>query len=307
MTHWTETDIPNLTGKTAVVTGANSGLGYHTARALAAAGAQVIMACRSESKATQAMDALRGEVDDASIEFAPLDLASLESVRTFASGLENRPIDLLINNAGVMAVPYSKTADGFEMQFGTNHLGHFALTGLLLDQIRDGGRIVSLASMAHRWTPAINFDDLAWEQRRYKRWQAYGDSKLANLTFMFELSRRMIAARRNIIVAGAHPGYASTNLQFVAAAQRKSMIERLVMTIGNAVIGQPAKMGALPSLYAATASHVTSGDYIGPDGLQQMRGHPEKVGCRKQARDSVIGERLWSVSEQLTDVRYLSD
>ena len=124
---------------------------------------------------------------------------------------------------------------------------------------------------------------------------------------MFELSRRMIAARRNIIVAGAHPGYASTNLQFVAAAQRKSMIERLVMTIGNAVIGQPAKMGALPSLYAATASHVTSGDYIGPGGLQQMRGHPEKVGCRKQARDSVIGERLWSVSEQLTDVRYLSD
>ncbi len=175
MTHWTETDIPNLTGKTAVVTGANSGLGYHTARALAAAGAQVIMACRSESTATQALDALRGEVDDASIEFAPLDLASLESVRTFASGLENRPIDLLINNAGVMAVPYSKTADGFEMQFGTNHLGHFALTGLLLDQIRDGGRIGlrccptwhrgSVEACFHPWVQTWLF--LAW--RRWPR------------------------------------------------------------------------------------------------------------------------------------------
>ena len=307
MTHWTESDIPSLAGKTAVVTGANSGLGYYTTRALAAAGARVIMACRSESKAGQAMDALRSELTEPAIEFAPLDLASLDSVRGFATGLGDTTIDLLINNAGVMAVPYSKTADGFEMQFGTNHLGHFALTGLLLNQINDGGRIVCLASMAHRWTPGINFDDLAWEKRRYKRWQAYGDSKLANLTFMFELSRRMIAARRNILVAGAHPGYASTNLQFVAAEQRKSLIEKLVMRIGNTVIGQPAKMGALSTLYAATADVVASGDYIGPGGFQQMRGYPTKVGCRKQARDPIIGERLWSVSESLTGVRTLSD
>lgn len=307
MSNWTEADIPNLTGKTAIVTGANSGLGFHTARALATAGAHVIMACRNETKANKALDAISTVSPDASVELATLDLASLASVREFANQMNGRTLDLLINNAGVMAVPFAKTVDGFEMQFGTNHLGHFALTGLLLDQITDGGRVVCLASMAHRWTPAINFDDLGWEKRRYKRWQAYGDSKLANLTFMFELSRRVANAKRNIIVAGAHPGYASTNLQLVAAEQRKSIIERVVMKASNAVVGQPARMGALPSLYAATAAPVASGDYVGPGGIQQLRGHPVKVGCRKKARDPMIGQRLWVVSEQLTDVRYLSD
>ncbi|MEC9406072.1 MAG: oxidoreductase [Pseudomonadota bacterium] len=307
MTQWTEADMPDLSGRTAVVTGANSGLGYYTARALAAAGAEVVMACRSEQRAQQAIAALRAELPTAALRFLPLDLADLASVRDCAQALDGQSIDLLINNAGVMAVPYTRTADGFEMQFGTNHLGHFALTGLLLKQLSDSGRIVCLASMAHRWTPAIRFDDLDWSQRRYKRWQAYGDSKLANLIFMFELSRRLKAARPDLIVAGAHPGYASTNLQFVAAEQRKSVIERLVMKASNTLIGQPAHRGALPSLYAATASDVASGDYIGPGGFQQLRGHPVKVGCRRQARDPAIGQQLWNVSEQLTGVAYLSD
>lgn len=307
MTQWMEADMPDLAGKTAVVTGANSGLGYFTTRALAAAGAHVILACRNPEKAEQALQQLRAELPQASLQVEPLDLASLDSVRSFAAALGGQSIELLINNAGVMAVPYARTADGFEMQFGTNHLGHFALTGLLQEQISDGGRIVCLASMAHRWTPGIRFDDLDWSQRRYKRWQAYGDSKLANLIFMFELSRRMIAAGRNVIVAGAHPGYASTNLQFVAAEQRRSLVERLVMQASNALVGQPAQMGALPTLYAATADDVVSGDYIGPGGFQQLRGHPVKVGCRKQARNPAMGDRLWAASEQLTGVTYLSD
>lgn len=306
-TRWTMNDIPDQSGKTAVITGANSGLGFNTARGLAAKGAKVIMACRTPAKAEAARDEILAETPNADLEIRQLDLSDLASVRSFAQGLIDDGIapDLLINNAGVMAVPYNKTADGFEMQIGTNHLGHFALTGLLINQLADGARIINVASMAHKWTPGIDFDDLNWEQRKYKRWQAYGDSKLSNLLFTFELARRVEKTGKDVTVAAAHPGYAATHLQFVAAEQKQSKVEKIVMDIGNAIFAQPAEMGALPSLYAATADDVNSGDYIGPGGFQQMRGYPKKVGCRKQARSLGRAAKLWEISEKLTSVSYL--
>lgn len=306
--HWTEDQIPELSGQVAVVTGANSGLGLNTTRGLAKAGAKVIMACRNPQKAADAASEVRQSAPDADLEIRELDLSKLASVRSFAEGIskDNIKLDLLINNAGIMAVPYGKTAEGFEMQMGTNHLGHFALTGLLLDHLQTAARIVSVASMAHRWTPGINFDDLHWESRRYRRWQAYGDSKLANLLFSFELQRRLQSANSDVVVAAAHPGYAATHLQYVAAEQKQSKLEKWVMAAANAMVAQPAAMGALPSLYAATSEEVHSGDYIGPGGFQQMRGYPTKVGCRKEARSEALAQRLWTHSEQLTAVSYLS-
>jgi len=304
MSKWTEADIPDLYGKTVLVTGANSGLGFNTSRALAAHGAHVIMACRTEAKAKAAMAAIRKDVQDAQLEFRPLDLASLDSVGTLAADItaDRIQLDLLINNAGVMAVPQSKTADGFEMQIGTNHLGHFALTQQLLPQLQPEARIVSVASMAHRWTPGIKLDDLNWESRKYKRWQAYGDSKLANLLFTFEQQRRLAAAGSQMIAVAAHPGYSSTNLQYVAAEQKQSPVEKVVMKLSNGLFGQSAAMGALPSLYAATATDVNGGDYIGPGGFQQMRGHPKKCGSRNEARDADLAAGLWEKSVALTGV-----
>lgn len=306
MGKWTEDDIPDLTGKVALVTGANSGLGLNTTRALAAHGAHVIMACRSVEKAERAAAAMRAQQGDASLDVRSLDLADLNAIKALAETLaaDGVELDLLINNAGVMAVPYAKTRNGFEMQMGTNHLGHFALTGRLLERIRDGGRIVCVASLAHRWTSGIKLDDLHWDQRRYRRWQAYSDSRLANLLFLFELNRRCQSAGLNITVAGAHPGYADTHLQYVAAEQKQSTLEMWVMKFGNAVFAQSAPLGALPSLYAATAADVNGGDYIGPDGLQQLRGYPAKVGSRRTARDAQLAAQLWALSEDLTGVGY---
>ena len=308
MARWAEADMPDLTGKRCVVTGANSGLGLNTTRALAMRGAQVVMACRTQAKAELAMAEIRKAAPTADLQFLALDLADLDSVRACARVLVDaaEPIDLLINNAGVMAVPKGKTKDGFETQIGTNHFGHFALTGLLLDSLADHARVVCVASMAHRWTPGINLEDINWEQRKYRRWQAYGDSKLANLLFMHELSRRLEAAERNVIAVGAHPGYADTHLQYVAAEQKQSSFEAFYMKVGNALFAQPAAMGALPSLYAAVAADVKSGDYIGPDGFKQMRGYPAQVGCRKMARDRHLAEALWSQSEAATSVQFLS-
>ena len=306
---WTPADIPSLEGCTAVVTGANSGLGLHSTRGLAQAGATVIMACRNQEKAQQAADAIHRDIKDAKLEIASLDLSDLGSVKAFSSSLikSSTMIDLLLNNAGVMAVPYSTTTDGFEMQIGTNHFGHFALTGLLLNQLRDRARIINVASMAHRWTPGIDFDDIDWKSRRYNRWQAYGDSKLANLLFTFELERRLRSAGSSIMVAAAHPGYSDTHLQYVAAEQKQSRLEKWVMAAANKLVAQPAEMGALPSLYAATAADIASGDYIGPDGFQQMRGYPKKVGCRKLARDPDIAAQLWTLSEQRTGITFSFD
>ena len=304
--HWTTDDIPDQDGRTVIITGANSGLGLHSSIGLAKAGARVIMACRSQHKAETAATEIRRQAPHAELEIRSLDLSNLASVSEFAEGIreDGLSIDCLLNNAGIMAVPYGKTADGFEMQIGTNHFGHFALTAQLLETLSPNARIVNVASMAHRWTPGIDFDDLDWSQRRYNRWQAYGDSKLANLLFTFELQRRLAASGSAITVAAAHPGYSDTHLQYVAAEQKQSRLEKWVMAAANKLVAQPADMGALPSLYAATAEDVQSGDYIGPGGFQQMRGYPQKVGCRKQARDPAIAAQLWQVSEDRSQLSF---
>lgn len=305
---WDTRQMPSQSGRVAVVTGASSGLGLETAIALGAAGAHVVMACRNPAKAADALAELRRRAPDARAELMTLDLADLASVRRFAADYAARfgTLDLLINNAGVMAVPQQKTVDGFEMQIGTNHFGHFALTGLLLPQLTaaPGSRIVNLASLAHRWTARMNLDDPNFEHSRYNKWDAYGKSKLANLLFTFELVRRLEAAGRRIVAVAAHPGYSATNLQFVGPAQENSAFGRAMMSIGNRLFGQSAAMGALPTLYAATAPDVAPGDYYGPGGFQQIGGHPVKVGCRRAARDPQTAARLWEVSERLTGVAY---
>jgi NAD(P)-dependent dehydrogenase (short-subunit alcohol dehydrogenase family) len=305
---WTAADMPSLKGKLAIVTGANSGLGLHTAIGLAGAGAAVIMACRSADKAAAALAEVKAKAPGSPVEVMPLDLADLASVRKFAADFSAHypRLDILCNNAGVMAIPYAKTRDGFEMQVGTNHFGHFALTGLLLDKLKatPGSRVISVASMAHNWTRGMDLDDPFFEHKKYSRWDAYGKSKLANLLFTFELNRRLQKAGAAIIAAAAHPGYSATNLGFVPQIE-KSALGKLTMQIGNALFAQPAAMGALPTLYAASMADVAGGDYIGPDGLQQMRGYPTKVGCRKLARDEELQKRWWVLSERLTGVSYL--
>lgn len=299
---WTEHDIPNQQGKTILVTGANSGLGFHTSRALAAAGARVLMACRSADKAQAARAQILQQVPQADLQILSLDLASLASVKACTQLVldSTDQLDTLINNAGIMAVPYAQTEDGFEMQIGTNHFGHFALTLGLLPLLNKApaARVVSVSSMAHNWTPGLDFDDLDWTRRKYRRWQAYGDSKIANLYFSFELGRRL--AGSTVTVAAAHPGYSDTHLQYVAAERKNSTLERAVMWLGNTLFAQPADRGALPSMYAATAADVISGDYIGPDGFQQTRGYPRKVGSNRRSRKRDIAARLWEVSEQRT-------
>ncbi len=308
MASWTPTDMPSLIGKLAIVTGANSGLGYYTTLELARKGAQVILACRSQAKTEEAMQDIRKAVPEAKLEFMALDLSDLKSIRAFAQAFtaKHNKLDLLINNAGVMALPFCKTADGFEMQIGTNHLGHFALTGLLLDVLKatPDSRVVNVASMAHRWTPGMDLDDLNWERKRYKKWDAYGKSKLANLLFTFELDRRLKRAGLNILSVAAHPGYSATNLGFAGPAMAKSLLGKLMMDVGN-LFAQPADMGALPQLYAATMPDMQGSDYIGPDGFRQLKGYPKKVGCRRAARDPELASKLWVLSQQLTGVKYL--
>lgn len=307
---WTLEQMPSQQGRRILVTGASSGLGLETAVALAAAGAEVIMACRNPDKAGAALAEVRQRAPGAKAELMTLDLADLASVRTFADACGRRfdRIDALCNNAGVMALPFQRTKDGFEMQIGTNHLGHFALTGLLLDLLKasPGARIVSLASNAHRWGMRLNPDDLHFERQRYNKWDAYGRSKMANLMFHFELDRRLRAAGLNLCAAAAHPGYAATNLMFVGPAQEGSRLGHRLMQVGNALFSQSQAMGALPQLYALTMPDVQSGDYYGPDGWQQLRGHPRKVGCLRVARDPDRNRRLWEVSEQQTGVRFLA-
>ena len=302
---WTEHDIPNQQGKTILVTGANSGLGFHTSRALAAAGARVLMACRSADKAEAARAQILQQVPQAELQILSLDLASLASIKACTQLVldSNDQLDTLINNAGIMAVPYAQTEDGFEMQIGTNHFGHFALTLGLLPLLNQApaARVVSVSSMAHNWTPGLDFDDLDWTRRKYRRWQAYGDSKIANLYFSFELGRRL--AGSTVTVAAAHPGYSDTHLQYVAAERKNSSLERGLMWLGNTLFAQSAERGALPSLYAATAPGIISGDFIGPDGFQQTRGFPRKVGSNRRSRDTGIAARLWAVSEERTGVR----
>jgi NAD(P)-dependent dehydrogenase (short-subunit alcohol dehydrogenase family) len=299
---WTAADIPDQAGRIAVVTGANSGLGLAAARALAGAGANVVLACRNAEKGETVVASIRADLPDASLALEALDLSSLDSVRAFAKRFRagHESLDLLINNAGVMAPPRRETADGFELQLGTNHLGHFALTGLLLGKLqgREDARVVTVSSTAHKMG-RINFDNLQGE-RRYFRWNAYGQSKLANVLFALELDRRLRAAGSAVKSLVAHPGYASTNLQSAAPP----LLDRAVMAVTNRLLGQTPEMGALPELYAATRPNLDGGLFIGPDGFEEQRGYPRVVRPVRAGRDEATAARLWDVSEELTGVSY---
>jgi NAD(P)-dependent dehydrogenase (short-subunit alcohol dehydrogenase family) len=283
-------NIPDQSGRTVVVTGCNSGIGRAAGSALAAKGAHVVLAVRNLDKGHAAAAAMSG-----STEVRELDLASLASIRAFAAGWDGK-IDLLINNAGIMIPPLNRTADGFEMQFGTNHLGHFALTNLLLEQVT--GRIVTVSSFGHR-QGQIDFDDLNWERRPYKAMRAYAQSKLANLLFASELQRRLNAAGSTVLSNAAHPGYAATNLQFHSG---RGVMDR-IGTLGNRFVAQDENGGAEPTLYAALAD-IPGDSYAGPGGFLELRGAPKLVGRTKAAKDTDVARRLWEVSEQLTGVTF---
>lgn len=303
---WTLADMPDLNGKTAIVTGANSGLGFETSKALAGAGAEVIMACRNQDKAQAAADAIQAHHPGAKVEIMTLDLADLGSVRRFAQAAIKRcpKLHFLINNAGVMALPERRTTEDFEMQFGTNHLGHFALTGLLFERLKAtaGARVVTESSLAHRFGK-IRFNDLHW-QRRYQKWPAYGQSKLANLMFALELDRRCQAQKLDIMSVAAHPGFASTHLQQAGPEMQGAKLLALAMKLGNAVMSQSQAQGALPTIYAAVSENINGGDYIGPAGFQEVWGYPARAYINRRARDVETAERLWSVSEDLTQVSF---
>ncbi len=294
---WTMEQMPDMTGKGVIVTGANSGLGYETARMFAAKNATVIMACRTTAKGDDAAQQIRAEFPQARLTVMALDLANLASVREFADAFmaQHDRLDVLVNNAGVMALPERyETADGFEMQMGTNHLGHFALTGLLMGVLCNtpGARVVSVSSGAHRMGK-IDFENLNSENS-YGKWRAYGASKLANLLFIKELQRRLAAAGVDAQAMAAHPGYSATNLQ------RHSGLFSFL----NSYVAQDMRMGALPTMYAATVDTLAGGSYVGPDGFMEMRGYPKVVRASKAANNADVARQLWAVSEQLTGVTY---
>jgi NAD(P)-dependent dehydrogenase (short-subunit alcohol dehydrogenase family) len=304
MARWTAADVPDQSGRVAIVTGANSGLGYVTSRELARHGARVVLACRDKVRGHEALARLIAAVPDADVEVRSLDLSSLDSIRTFADGVHASypAIDLLINNAGVMAIPRRETADGFEMQFGTNHLGHFALTGLLLAQLvnRPEARVVTVSSNAHK-PGSIDLEDLMHEHD-YRRWKVYSDSKLANLFFAYELQRRLTAIDAPLISVAAHPGTAATNL--VRPGAEGNPFKTAVMTIGVRIVGQSEEKGALPQLYAATSPDVRGGEYYGPNGIGENRGYPKRVDSISASKDPATAARLWAACEDLTGVRY---
>lgn len=294
---WDASRIADQAGRVAIVTGASSGIGFETARALAAKDARVVVAVRNAEKGDRAVGKIKTEYPAAEVLTMPLDLADLASVRRFATAFEEGydRLDLLINNAGVMMPPYSTTKEGFELQMGTNHLGHFALTGHLMDLLMktEGSRVVNVSSVAHR-TGGLDFADLDWKTRRYNPQKSYGDSKLANLYFTYELERKLADRPEGPIVAAAHPGWTATDLQ------RHSGLFQFL----NRFFAQGPAMGALPTLRAALDPGVSSGDYFGPSGLLQFKGYPRKVGSNKRSHDREIAAKLWSISEERTGVRY---
>ena len=294
---WNSSNISDQTGRVAIVTGSSSGIGFETARVLTKKNATVIIAVRSLEKGRKAGSKITDEYQNADIEIMELDLASLASVQRFVDAFKRKyaRLDLLINNAGVMVPPYSKTTDGFELQFGTNHLGHFALTVLLIDLLKNtsGSRVVSVSSMAHK-IGNIDFDDLNWEKRKYKKWQAYGDSKIANLYFTYALQRRFENGDSGPIAAAAHPGWTATDLQ-----RHTGLASAL-----NHIFAQNSEMGALPTLYAATAEDIKGADFVGPGGFQEMKGYPKKVKANALSQDQDIADRLWQLSEEMTGVNF---
>jgi NAD(P)-dependent dehydrogenase (short-subunit alcohol dehydrogenase family) len=307
MSRWRADDIPDQTGRTVLITGANSGLGLRSAEALAVKGARVLLGCRNEVKAKTARDEVAAKATGAEPEVIKLDLSDLASVRAAAEQVDATAprLDILMNNAGVMAIPKSATADGFETQFGTNHLGHFALTGLLLPALRrtEVPRVITTSSTAHR-AGRMRWDDHSWESGRYSKWLAYGQSKLANLLFMYELDRRVRAANVALVSAGAHPGYAATHLQAVGPEASGNPIMGTIMGGLNRVVAQSDSMGALPQLYAATMPDVVGGQFYGPSGVAEMRGGPKVVGSTGASRNVEDARRLWEKSEELTGVTF---
>jgi NAD(P)-dependent dehydrogenase (short-subunit alcohol dehydrogenase family) len=303
---WSAADAGDLTGRVALVTGANSGIGYETTRVLSDHGAHVIMACRDREKAARARDKLESQLDRSSLELLDLDLSDLISVRAAAERVieQHARLDLLVSNGGVMGTPYRQTADGFELQMATNHLGHFALTGLLLDRLvtTERSRIVAVSSHMHR-LGRIRPDNVATTKAR-NSWIQYSTTKLANLLFVAELSRRLEAGGFRTMALAAHPGWTRSNLAGTGAALSKSRVRRRLSRAAGASLGQSAAGGALPVLCAATSSHVHNGQYIGPGGAFGLYGPPRVARPSRRARDPKMAARLWATSEELTRVRY---
>ncbi len=304
---WSPEDIPDLRGKAILITGANTGVGFEAARQLAPKGPRLLLACRNRDRGREAVARIAEAEPEAKVELVQLDLADLASVRAAAERVrESAPVlDVLVNNAGLMAPPEQRTADGFEMQLGVNHLGHFAFTGLLLPSLiaSEAGRVVTLSSPAHHMG-AIDFEDLQWE-RGYDRWRAYGRSKLANLLFCFELQRRLQVAHPNVISLACHPGYAATQLQ-TEAARAKGGPVRWFLQVGTALFAHPAKSGARPTVHAVSAPGLVGAEYFGP-GFPRSSAVPRLKRPSARARDEAVARELWRVSEDLTGVRYLSD
>ena len=306
MSKWTVNDIPNLTRKIALITGANSGIGYETAKEFARKGAHTILACRSIEKGADTQERIRAEIPDAKLEPMVLDLTSLQSVRQFADAFKEKydQLDILVNNAGIMMVPYGKTEDGFERQFGTNHLGHFALTGMLIDLLlkTPNARVVNVSSGGHRFGN-LDFDNLMFEDSTaYTPMLAYGNSKLANLLFTYEMQRLLDAKKANTIAVAAHPGISTTNLA-------NHLAHPLIMKLAMPLFGwmmQSAAMGALPSIRAAVDAEVSGGQYFGPDGRKEQKGYPIVVQSNEASQNKEDARRLWQVSEELTGVSFLS-
>jgi NAD(P)-dependent dehydrogenase (short-subunit alcohol dehydrogenase family) len=307
---WTAADVPDLTGTTVLVTGPTSGLGEATTVALATCGAHVVLAARSTARAEQLISGIRARTPSASLEHLPLDLADLASVHAAAErfAAQHDRLDRLVANAGVMATPLRRTADGFELQLGVNHLGHHALTGLLLPQLlaAPAARVVVVSSLMHR-LGRLDLDDLNWERTRYQRWAAYGRSKLANLLFVLGLERRLRAVGSAAIAVGAHPGYTATNLQTAGPAMQggaSGAVNGLASRVGNLLVAQSVTRGVLPQLYATAAPDVPGGSYWGPSGPGESRGTPGLAGRSAAAQDTVLAEDLFAASEDLTGVRF---
>lgn len=311
MSRWTTSEIKDLTNTKAIVTGANSGLGYETVKALAAKGASVVLSGRNVEKCQAAAASIKLQYPESKIEVGFLDLADLASIKVFAESHLDEPLDFLVNNAGIMATPYAQTVDGFEAQMGINHLGHFALTALLWPALKKSksSRIVNVSSSAHRLGKLVNADEneINVSKDKYRAWPVYGNSKLANLLFTFQLNKNLKAAKATQTVTCAHPGFSNTNLQAGMMRGRTGFLKDLATTFinaGNSLIAQSAQMGALPQIYAAVNQDLTNGEYIGPDGAFEAKGYPKIVASSANAQDAEVAQKLWLTSEQLTGIKF---